>query len=465
MLNNIGIAKSSGRVLSVKDFIVQVNFDTEIKPKEKDILYVEENPEMLLEVFRSLDESRFLCISLRPTQKLVRGAVVINTGEPLRIPVGSAVLGRVMNIFGDALDGSDPISRDITVPIYADYSKNVEVKYDQQLFETGIKVIDVFTPIFKGGKTGLFGGAGVGKTLLLNEVLHNIIHKDKDKTVSVFAGIGERIREGHEMFAELRRCNIADNVALIYGTMADNPTIRFLTAYASVAVAEYFRDEMKKDVLFFADNAFRFAQAGNELSLFMDVIPSEDGYQPTLLSEMSSFHERLIPNDNSYITTIEAVYVPADDILDHAVQVIIGFLDTSIVLSRKVYRQGLLPAIDVLASSSSALSPSIVGMTHYNIALKAQGILKRADSLERIVSLVGESELSYDDRLIYQRAKKIRNYLTQNFFAASMQTGASGVYVPREVALKDVQEISSGSYDEFSEDKFLFIADLGSLKK
>lgn len=456
--------EQTGKVTSVNDFVVEVSFDGEFRPKEKDLLYVKDDPSLVLEVFRALDFNKFLCISMRPTFKLKRGTEVVNTGETLKIPVGENVMGRIINVFGEPMDAGEPISRDVEAGIYNFDFDHSEIAYDQAIFETGIKVIDFFTPLLKGGKVGLFGGAGVGKTVLLNEVLHNIINLDKDRTVSVFAGIGERIREGQELWSSLKRTEIINNVALLYGTMADNPTMRFLTAYAAVTIAEHFRDVMNKNVLFFADNAFRFAQAGNELSLFMDAIPSQDGYQPTLLSEMSDFHERLVPKENAHITTIEAVYVPADDILDYAVQMIINFLDTSIVLSRNIYAEGLLPAIDVLSSSSAALSPSIVGDLHYNTALKAQSILKQAESLERIVSLVGESELSQEDRMTYKRSKKIRNYFTQNFHTAENQTGVPGVYVKLGSVIKDVGAIIKGDYDDVSEEKFLYIGDLTSLK-
>lgn len=454
------MVEQTGKVLSVKDFIVEVVFDGEYRPKEKDIIYAKDDPSLIMEVFRSSDFNKFLCISLRPTNALQRGSEVVNTGEPLKIPVGIPILGRVMNVFGEPMDGGDSIARDTLSTIY-NYDVAIdEYEYKQEIFETGIKVIDFFTPILKGGKVGLFGGAGVGKTVLLNEVLNNIINLDKDSTYSVFAGIGERIREGQELFSGLQRSDIIKNVTLLYGTMADNPTIRFLTAYSAVTAAEHFRDEMKKDVLFFADNAFRFAQAGNELSLFMDAIPSQDGYQPTLLSEMSDFHERLVSNKNGNITTIEAVYVPADDILDYAVQMIINFLDTSIVLSRKIYSEGILPAVDILSSSSASLSPVIVGDRHYNTALKAQSVLKQAESLERIVSLVGEAELSQEDRMVYKRSKKIKNYFTQNFHTAENQTGVPGVFVKLEDAINDIQGILKGDYDDLSEDKFLYIGSL-----
>jgi F-type H+-transporting ATPase subunit beta len=315
-------------------------------------------------------------------------------------------------------------------------------------------------PIIKGGKTGLLGGAGVGKTMLLTEILHNIINKDPAKNVSVFAGIGERSREGHELYRELASSKILPAVCLVYGTMGDNPPTRYLTAHASATIAEYFRDAMNKNVLFFIDNIFRFAQAGNELSVLMENIPSEDGYQANLISDMAKLHERLVPKNDNYITTIEAVYLPADDLVDQGVQSVYDFLDTSIVLTRDVYREGRMPAIDLLASTSNAINIPMLGQTHYQTILSAQSMLKSAINLDRIVALVGESELSDEDRLIYERAKKLKNYFTQNFFVSADQTGRPGQYVPLETTIKDVNAIISGKYDDIPAYKFSYIGEM-----
>jgi F-type H+/Na+-transporting ATPase subunit beta len=457
--------ENTGRILSIKGYTVEVEFLGDIKPRERDLLVLYDDEEIKMEVYTCIDMTRFLCIVVNSPDNLCRGMRVVNTREPLKIPVGNEILGQVIDIFGNSLGSKERLQAADEKSIYEVPLKYEESAASKEVFETGIKVVDLFTPILKGGKVGLFGGAGVGKTVLLGEILHNVINLDKENTVSVFAGIGERIREGHEIYEELKRAEIIDNVSLIFGSMADNPTIRFLTGFGAVAIAEHFRDVAQKNVLFFVDNAFRFAQAGNELSLFMDNIPSEDGYQPTLLSQISEFHERLTSTQNSTVTTIEAVYVPADDILDHAVQAILDFLDASIVLSRQVYSEGLFPAVDILSSTSSALTHEIVGDEHYNIVLKAQKLFKKADSLERIVSLVGESELSYEDRLMYKRAKKVRNYLTQDFFTAEKHTGKPGVFVPLASTLKDTKSIINGDYDDITEEKFLYISDLASLEK
>jgi F-type H+-transporting ATPase subunit beta len=288
-------------------------------------------------------------------------------------------------------------------------------------------------------------------------MLHNIINKDREHTVSVFAGVGERTREGQELYEELGETGVLDSVSMVFGAMGENPSRRYLTGLAAASLAEYIRDDMGKNVLFFIDNMFRFAQAGNELAMLMNTIPSEDGYQATLASEIAEIHERLIPTTTASITTIEAIYVPADDILDQGVQSIFDYLDSAIVLSRDVYQEGRLPAVDILASDSSALSLDVVGVSHYTTALEARSLLKSAQSLERIVSLVGEGELSQEDQVTYQRAKKIKNYMTQNFHVAKNQTNKEGQYVPRDKTVDDVQRILDGQYDDVPDSKFMFI--------
>lgn len=458
-LSNLGIIKEAS------DFVVLIKFFNAPIPKTNNVLILKKNSDTKFLVIRTLENNFVLCICLGDTKELSRGMEVILSEDTLTTPVGVGLLGRVINGYGEVLDDKGPlidISYSSLYPSRDALDLNVK---NLGILETGIKIIDLFTPIRKGSKVGLFGGAGVGKTMLLNEILHNIINLDKKNTVSVFAGVGERIREGHEIYEELDRTGVLSNVSLVFGSMAEVPSLRFLTGYASVAIAEYFRDKFKKNVLFFMDNAFRFAQAGNELSLYMNRLPSEDGYQPTLFSELSSLHERLLSNDNGFITTLEAVYVPADDVFDYAVQTIYEFLDTTVVLSRQVYSEGYYPAVDILSSSSATLSPEYVGDYHYKVALEAQRLIKHAESLERIVSLVGVSELSYDDRLLYKRAKKIRNYLTQNFFTAEDQTGKKGVFVPIKTTLADTEEIINGKYDDITEDKFLFISGLTDIKE
>lgn len=464
--------KDSGKIISVQGQIVEVQFPQENLPKINDVLVLEGDNKVRLEVAISSSPSSFYCISLSPTQKLSRGKKIINTGKPIAIPVGKNVLGRVIDIFGNPLDDLGKVDRTEERPIYREYPVYKDLSTKQEIMETGIKAIDLLSPLVKGGKTGLFGGAGVGKTILLTEIIHNVVSLEKSdskasksgKNVSVFAGIGERVREGQELHETLKEQKVLDKVSLIYGTMGQNPSIRFKTALAAATIAEHFRDEEKRDVLFFIDNIFRFAQAGNELSLLMNTIPSEDGYQATLASEMASFHERLISNKDNSITTIEAIYIPNDDILDQGVQAVLPYLESTVVLSRNVYQEGRLPAIDLLSSSSSNLNPEIVGDLHYEVALKTQALLKQSLALERIVSLVGESELSADDKLVYERAKKIKNYMTQNFFVATDQTGKPGSFVPIKTTVEDVNDILNGKYDSVSDEKFLYIGSAKQIK-
>ena len=450
---------NTGLIIGVQGQIVDIAFNND-QPNIHDILVLEKDPNIKMQVSYPSSPSSFFCLSLSPTDTLYRGLKVINTKKPILIPTGSSVLGRAMNIFGEPIDGLGPIQKEGEKPIYSpglDYSEIV--KYNEVL-ETGIKAIDFLSPITRGGKIGIFGGAGVGKTILLTEMIHNVIILHEGKGASVFAGIGERIREGHELYQTLAEKKVLQSVSLILGTMGENPAIRFLTGYTAVALAEYFRDNLKKDVLFFMDNIFRFAQAGNELSVLMNTIPSEDGYQATLTSEMTSIHERLISNKNNSITSIEAIYVPNDDILDQGVQAIFPYLDSSVVLSRSVYQEGFLPAIDLLASASANLNPETVGQLHYDVALKALNLLKQATSLDRIVSLVGEAELSTSDKLTYERAKKLRNFMTQNFFVVENQTGKKGSYVPRTTTVMDVNDLLSGKYDQITDDKFSYIGSI-----
>lgn len=451
-----------GTIKSIKGQIVEITFPEE-KPQMHDIVVLESDDTVKMEVYTSSSDDSFYCIALSGTATLYRGAVVINTAKPLTIPVGPQLLGRVTDIFGNPRDGLDPIAVQETRPIYAPPPPYTAVTTKREVLELGIKVLDLFSPLLKGGKMGIFGGAGVGKTLLLTEIIHNVVILHKEKNISVFAGIGERTREGHELYEELQQQNVLPSVSLIYGQMGENPAVRFLTSFAAVTIAEYFRDHTEKDVLFFIDNVFRFAQAGNELSMLMNMIPSEDGYQATLSSEMADFHERLTSTEKGAISAIEAIYVPNDDMLDQGVQAIFPYLDSMVILSRNVYQQGILPAIDVLSSGfSSALNPDTVGDFHYEVALKAQSLLKRAITLDRIVSLVGTSELSEEDQRMYSRAKKLQNFMTQSFFSAEKQTGRKGVYVPMETTIQDVRDIVEGVYDQKDEQKFLFI---GSAKE
>ncbi len=451
-----------GEVISARGHVVEVKFK-DGSPRLHQVLVGETDPSIKIEVYTSAGSRTFFGLVLSGVDKLRRGLRLVNSGQPVLFPVGRALLGRVVDMLGKPRDGLGEIKAEENWPIQGGSTKAEKAELKPEVIETGIKIIDLFSPWMRGGKVGLFGGAGVGKTMLLTELLHNVVGPRKEKCVSVFAGVGERSREGLELYQALKHSGVMDASALIFGPMGENPAIRFEAALAAATVAEYFRDQAKQEVLFFIDNIFRFAQAGNELATLTRTIPSEDGYQSTLEAEMGRFHERLTPSDARAISTIEAIYVPADDLLDYAVQAIFPYLDSVVVLSRDVYQEGLLPAVDLMASSSSALDAKIVGEAHYQTVIKVRSLLKQAADLERIVSLVGEGELSAEDQLVYRRAKKIRNYLTQRFFVAEGEKMEKGVYVPREVAVRDVGDILAGKYDSAPEDNFLYIGTLAEL--
>lgn len=453
----------TGKVVSVKGQIVEVEFLDE-KPRIHDVVVFKDDPTVRMEVYTSATPNSFFCLALTEVTKLHHGSPIVHTGEPMKVPVGKELLGRVIDTLGDPQDGLGEIKAKEYRPIIAPSVTFSNVTIPKDILETGIKVVDFFTPIVKGGKVGLFGGAGVGKTVIISEIIHNLVILNPEKNVSVFTGVGERTREGEELFQTLIESKVMQGVSLIYGSMGENPAVRFRTAFTGVTLAEYFRDYMGKDVLFFIDNIFRFAQSGYELSTLMNAIPSEGGYQATLASEMASFHERLVPTHTNAITTFEAIYVPADDLTDSGVQAIFPYLDSGLILSRQVYQEGRFPAIDILASNSSALNPDTVGMDHYQTALDAQTLLKKAMALERIVALIGESELSTDDQTIYKRAKMLKNYMTQNFTVVEAQTEKKGVYVSIKDTVQDVRALLDGKVDLLAPEDLLFIGTLKDIE-
>ncbi len=453
-----------GKVISIKGQIIEVEF-LEEKPRIHDVLYYKDDPFIRMEVYTSSSPNSFFCLAITHAVKLHHGSIVISSGQPIKIPVGKELLGRVINTLGVAQDTQGDIVTKEYRPIISQDIMYANVQIPKEILETGIKVVDFFTPIIKGGKVGLFGGAGVGKTVIISEIIHNLVILNPEKNVSVFTGVGERTREGEELYATLQESNVMQGVSLIYGSMGENPAVRFRTAFTGVTLAEYYRDELGKDVLFFIDNIFRFAQSGYELATLMNTIPSEGGYQATLASEMGSFHERLVSTEKNAITTFEAIYVPADDLTDSGVQAIFPYLDSGLILSRAVYQEGRYPAIDILASNSSALNPDIVGEEHYQTALDAQTLLKKSVALDRIVSLIGESELSADDQVIYKRSKFVKNYMTQNFTVVEAQTEKKGTYVKVSETVKDVRAILDGKYDALLPEDFLFIGTLQDIEQ
>jgi F-type H+/Na+-transporting ATPase subunit beta len=454
----------TGKVISVKGQIIEVEF-VEEKPRIYDVLLYKEDPTVKMEVYTSSSPTSFFCLALTHVAGLHHGAIVVSTGQPIKIPVGKEMLGRVVDTLGEPQDGQGPIDTKELRPIIAKDVSYANVTIPKLVLETGIKVVDFFTPIVKGGKVGLFGGAGVGKTVIISEVIHNLVILNPEANVSVFTGVGERTREGEELYQTLIESKVMQGVSLIYGSMGENPALRFRTAFTGVTLAEYYRDSMGKDVLFFIDNIFRFAQSGYELSTLMNAIPSEGGYQATLTSEMASFHERLVSTKKNAITTFEAIYVPADDITDSGVQAIFPYLDSGLILSRAIYQEGRFPAIDILSSTSSALNPDTVGEGHYQTALDAQALLKRAVALERIVSLIGESELSAEDQLTYKRSKFLKNFMTQNFTVVETQTEKKGVYVSIKDTVDNVRQILDGKVDLLAPEDLLYIGTLKDVEE
>ena len=452
-----------GTIISIKSQIVEVEF-YDAPPNIHDLYVLEADEQVVLEVYSSASDRSVYCLALTLTTKLHRGAVVLNTKSSLSIPVGKQVLGRVMNLFGEPIDGGTGFDPNIKYKIFKETEESANIIVPHEVLETGIKSLDFFTPVLRGGKIGLFGGGGVGKTVLLTEIIHNIVSRETKNYVSVFTGIGERSREGQELYEALNQTKVLSSVTLIFGEMSKNPSVRFRTAYAGIALAEYFRDREQNNVLFFVDNMYRFAQAGYEIGTLLSTIPSEGGYQPTLATEIADLHERLYSTRSATITTFETVYVPSDDITDPGVQSVLPFLDSRVVLSRQIYQEGRLPAIDTLASFSNALNPEIVGENHYRTYLESQKILKEAVNLERIASLIGESELSQENQIIYKRARLIRNYMTQRFATTSIDISETNTYVSLQETINDVQSILKGLYDKIEPQKLMYISTLKDLK-
>jgi len=450
-----------GYILSIKGEVVEVEF-YEDPPFIKEILALEEDPEVLLEVYGARTKNVFACFSLNKTNKLFRKAKVKKTGKTLTAPVGKELLGRVIDVFGNPQDGLPLPEVKEKRGIYQSPPPYQEIIFKKETIETGIKVIDFFTPLREGEELGLFGGAGLGKTVLLCELMHNVAFFRKE--ISIFAGLGERIREGHELYETLKKTNVLPSVALVFGQMNESAVRRFKVGFAAATIAEYFRDFHKKDVLFFIDNIYRFLQAGNELSILLGDIPSEGGYQPTLNSEIGQLEERLVSTKSGSITSIQAIYIPADDITDPGVQAVLPYFDSVVILSRDVYQEGRYPAVDILASSSSVVDPAVLGQEHYDVLLETKKILERYKYLQKIVSIVGEAELSLEDRTIYRRARKILNFMTQNLFTVAEQTGRPGQYVKKEDTVKGVRDILFGKLDKAPEEAFLYIGGLKELK-
>lgn len=451
-----------GRVRDLHGQVATVQCDTEYRPPLREMLYVERDPTIRLEVYAYENDRVLRCLLLSSVTSLMRGDRVNTTGEEITVPVGSEVLGRAMDLFGNPEDGKGPMQSKVWRSIHDhEQKKFVDQRTKREIMETGIKAIDFFTPMQKGGKLLLVGGAGVGKTVLMSEILQGLISHHEG--VSIFAGIGERTREGHELWEWLKKQGILDRVVLMLGNIHKNAAVRFRTAWAAATLAEYFRDEEKKDILFFVDNVYRFLQAGSELSTLAGEIPSEFGYQPTLQSEIALFESRLKSTEAHSITSVQTMYLPADEISDPSIAVTTPHVDSTVILNRTIAQQGRLPAVDYVRSRSALLESDIVGKEHYTAVTKANDLLLTHEKLSRIVAIVGKDELSNENQVLYDRGQKILNYLTQPFFAAEVQTGRKGVYVPREKTIADVLRILNGAVDSTPASALLYIGTLDSI--
>ncbi|KKR62603.1 F0F1 ATP synthase subunit beta [Candidatus Nomurabacteria bacterium RIFCSPHIGHO2_01_FULL_39_220] len=407
---------------------------------------------IILEVEQHLGGGVVRTIAMDTTDGLSRGMSITNTGAPISVPVGSATLGRIFNVLGEAIDDGKSVAIDKKLPIHRKAPEYLKQATKVEILETGIKVIDLICPVLKGGKVGLFGGAGVGKTVVIQELIHNIASNHGG--YSVFAGVGERTREGNDLYHEMKESGVLPKVAMVFGQMNEPPGARMRVALSGLTMAEYFRDQEGKDVLFFIDNIFRFTQAGSEVSALLDRIPSAVGYQPTLATEMGNMQERITSTDKGSVTSVQAVYVPADDLTDPAPATTFAHLDSTVVLNRSLSEIGIYPAVDPLDSSSTILDPNIVGQEHYNVSREVQRVLQRYKDLQDIIAILGMEELSEADKELVARARKIQKFLSQPFFVAEVFTGTKGQYVPLSETIRSFKEILEGKHDDKAEGDF-----------
>ncbi len=446
-----------GKISQIIGPVVDVDFPEGDLPAILDALTVTrpDGSKLVLETQQHLGDERVRTISMDGTDGLVRGAAVVNTGHPIQAPVGEKVLGRMLNVVGDPIDGLGAVQSDKTYSIHRPTPKFEELSTKSEMFETGIKVIDLLEPYSRGGKTGLFGGAGVGKTVLIMELINNIAKQQSG--YSVFAGVGERTREGNDLWEEMKESGVIDKTALVFGQMNEPPGARARVALTGLSIAEYFRDEENRDVLLFIDNIFRFTQAGSEVSALLGRMPSAVGYQPTLGTEMGELQDRIVSTRKGSVTSVQAIYVPADDLTDPAPATAFTHLDATTVLSRSISELGIYPAVDPLDSTSRILDPNIVGDEHYNTAQAVKALLQRYKDLQDIIAILGMDELSDEDKLTVARARKIQRFLSQPFFVAEAFTGLEGKYVKLEDTIKGFNEIIEGLHDDLPENAFYLV--------
>lgn len=452
-----------GKVVEVKGPVVDVLFEDSELPKINDALTIHVNKEenhgvgihLTLEVALHIGNKIVRCIAMDSTDGLVRGMRVHNTGNPIMVPVGNKTLGRVFNVLGQPIDNKETLDKEKHMPIHTDAPTLEDLSSEVEILETGIKVVDLLAPYIKGGKIGLFGGAGVGKTVLIQELIHNVAQEHGG--ISVFTGVGERTREGNDLYSEMSESGVIQKTAMVFGQMNEPPGARMRVALTGLTLAEYFRDQEHQDVLLFIDNIFRFTQAGSEVSALLGRMPSAVGYQPTLATEMGKLQERITSTKDGSITSIQAIYVPADDYTDPAPATTFIHLDATTNLSRKLTEEGIYPAVDPLASTSRALSPEIVGKEHYEVARRVQQIIQRYNELLDIIAILGMDELSEEDKLVVLRARRIRLFLSQNMFIGGQFTGVPGAYVPIKETVRGFKEILDGLHDDLPEEAFRLV--------
>ncbi|MGH9749290.1 MAG: F0F1 ATP synthase subunit beta [Candidatus Polarisedimenticolia bacterium] len=450
---------NAGKVIQIIGPVVDVQFTDENLPAIHNALRITSEGfkvpvpiDVTVEVAQHLGEGRVRCVAMEPTDGMVRGMKAADTGDPIMIPVGNEVLGRVMNVLGKPVDKLGDLTSKMSMPIHREPPTFEEQSTELQMFETGIKVIDLLEPYLKGGKTGLFGGAGVGKTVIIQELIHNVALKHGG--VSVFAGVGERTREGNDLWLEMKESGVINKAALVYGQMTEPPGARLRVGLTGLTAAEYFRDVAGQDVLLFIDNIFRFTQAGSEVSALLGRMPSAVGYQPTLATEMGELQERITSTVKGSITSVQAIYVPADDYTDPAPATSFAHLDATTNLSRKISELGIYPAVDPLASTSRILDPRVVGQEHYDVARGVQGVLQRYKDLQDIIAILGVDELSEDDKIVVARARRLQRFLSQPFFVAEQFTGIKGKYVPIKETVRGFKEVLAGKHDDLPEQAF-----------
>ena len=449
-----------GKIVSIVGVVLDVKFDNENSlPNLLNALVIKlGDKEIVAEVAQHIGDDTVRCISMSATDGLVRGMEAVDTGRPISVPVGDATLGRIFNVLGEPVDEAPAPKNAPELPIHRQAPAYNEIGGTAEILETGIKVVDLLAPYLKGGKIGLFGGAGVGKTVLIQELINNIAKQHGG--ISVFAGVGERTREGNDLYHEMNESGVLNKTALVFGQMNEPPGARMRVALSGLTMAEYFRDEQNQDVLLFVDNIFRFTQAGSEVSALLGRMPSAVGYQPTLATEMGNLQERITSTKRGSITSVQAVYVPADDLTDPAPATTFTHLDAKTVLSRQIASLGIFPAVDPLESTSRVLDPKIVGDEHYEVARGVQSILQRYKELQDIIAILGMDELSDEDKLIVARARKIQRFLSQPFTVAEQFTGFQGKYVPVKETIRGFKEILEGKHDDLPESAFLFVGSI-----